>query len=301
MSFQSPGRPGEKRRAAGTQFACPTAVREAEQEPEDVGLEPLGLGGVLDKTFQICKDNFWKLFAISAIPWLIMAAITLVITLIAGIVGLTVHSLGNMSVTALIVTGVLIIPTAIVAFVILVYLAQGAMIHAVSSTYLGREIDVKGSYRFVFNRLGKYVLTSLLATLVIIGFTLSLVVVAISFFYLFQLVTSGLVVRVDLGPPLLRVHICGDKARAVRQGRHHRRHRILGSPAKKLDVAYRESGRGLAAIVLVEAGNSANSLRVDKRRHFMAFPDACVTVGLLLPLPQIAKTVLNKCSAVSAA
>lgn len=175
----------------GPRSPVPPAVREAEQEPEDAGLEPLGLGGILDKTFQICKDNFWKLFAISAIPWLIMAAIALVVTLIVGIVGLTVHSLSNMSVTALIVMGVLTIPTAIVVFVVLFYLAQGAMIHAVSSTYLGRQIDVRGSYRFVFERLWKYVLTSMLVTLVVIGLTLSLVVVAISFFYLFKLVTSG--------------------------------------------------------------------------------------------------------------
>lgn len=285
---------GKSVQPLGPRLPVPPAVREAGQEPEDAGLEPLGLGGVLDKTFQICKDNFWKLFAISAIPWLIMAAITLTVTLIVGIVGLTVHSIGNMSVTALIVMGVLIVPTAIVAFVILVYLAQGAMIHAVSSTYLGREIDVKGSYRFVFNRLAKYVLTSLLATLVIIGFTLSLVVVAISFFYLFQLVTSGWWSALTW-VPLFCVYIyvviklvLFDKVVIIEDiaysGALRRSWMLLTGKAEGAWPRHYWIRLIILLILFVLISIAISWL----------FQTPASLLGLLLPIPQIAKTVLNQ-------
>ncbi|MBI5252271.1 MAG: hypothetical protein HY912_22480 [Desulfomonile tiedjei] len=165
--------------------------REPERQPEDVSLEPLTLGGILDKTFQICRANLWKLLAIAAIPWLITGLITVALAIVVGIIGLTVHNITNMSITMLVVAGVLIIPSAIVFFIAMFYLAQGAMIHAVSSTYLGRKINIKESYGFVFDRLGKFVLTSLLFTLMIFLATAMISVAGTGFYFLFKIVTPS--------------------------------------------------------------------------------------------------------------
>lgn len=171
--------------------AAPPIPRAPEEQPEDVSLEPLTLGGMLDKTFQICRNNFWRLLTIAAIPWLVTAIITVVIAIIVAIIGLTVHNITGMSVTMLIVAGVLIIPSTIIFFVCLFYLAQGAMIHAVSSTYLGRQIKVKESYSFVFDRLAKFALTSLLFTLVIFLATLMAILAGIAFYFMFKVSASS--------------------------------------------------------------------------------------------------------------
>jgi hypothetical protein len=272
----------------------PAVVRETEQGAEDAGLEPLTLGGILDRTFQICRQNFWKLFAISAIPWLIMAVIALIVTLIAGVVGLTVHHLSSMSVTALIVMGVLIVPTAIVVFVILFYLAQGAMIHAVSSTYLGREIDIRGSYRFVFERLWKYALTSMLVTLMVILATVAAALAGISFFYLFKLVMSGWWSAVTW-LPLFCVYIyvvikllLFDKVVIIEDiaymGALRRSWTLL---AGKAEGAWPRS-YWVRLIILL------NLFALISFAISWLFQTPASLLGLLLPMPQIAKTVLNQ-------
>ena len=177
--------------AAAASGSTPPFSEEPEEAPEEVSLEPLTLGGILDKTFQVCRNNFWKLLAISAIPWLVTAIIAIVLAIIVGIIGLTVQSVSQMSITMLVIVGVLLIPSAIVLFVCLFYLAQGAMIHAVSSTYLGKQINIKESYSFVFGRLGKFVLTSMLLTLVILGVIFMTIVAGVGFFYLFALITPS--------------------------------------------------------------------------------------------------------------
>jgi hypothetical protein len=135
-------------------------------------IEPLTLAGILDRTFQICRRNFWKLFAVAAIPWLITAAIGLVVAIIVGIAGLTWKTIGGFPLWILIVAGVALIPSTVVLLIGVFYLAQGAMIHAVSSIYLGREVMVKEVYRFVYGRLGRFFLTSCLFTLAMFGLVL---------------------------------------------------------------------------------------------------------------------------------
>ena len=105
--------------AAAASGSTPPFSEEPEEAPEEVSLEPLTLGGILDKTFQVCRNNFWKLLAISAIPWLVTAIIAIVLAIIVGIIGLTVQSVSQMSITMLVIVGVLLIPSAIVVVVIL--------------------------------------------------------------------------------------------------------------------------------------------------------------------------------------
>jgi hypothetical protein len=162
-----------------------------DEKSESLDIEPLTLAGILDRTFQICRSHFWKLFAISAIPWLFIAAIGLVAVIVIGIVGLTWKSLGGFPLWILIVAGVAVIPSILVVLMGVFYLAQGAMIHAVSSIYLGRQVMIKEAYRFVYGRLGRFFLTSCLFTLAMFGLVLLPMILGAFFFFVFRELTGS--------------------------------------------------------------------------------------------------------------
>ena len=167
------------------------------QEPPDTprggtyALEPLSLGGILDRSFTICRTQFWKLLAIAAIPYLVFAATIIVAAMIMGVVGFTAYSLGTMSTEILVLLAILLIPSAIVFVAAIFYIGHGALIHAVSTTYLGEEVLVLNSYRFVMSRLAKYLLTVLLFTLVTLGSLVATVGFGVALFFLFQELTSS--------------------------------------------------------------------------------------------------------------
>jgi hypothetical protein len=169
-------------------------IRPEENERAGSGeflLEPLSLGGILDRTFQICRAHFWKLLVIAGIPILLIGAIALVVALIVILAGLTWQALGGLPQWIIIAGAVLIIPSLIVILIGIFYLSQGAMIHAVSSIYLGRKVIVKDAYRFVMGRLGKFVLTSFLVALSAFAFTLIPVLIGVAAYFAFSLFTSG--------------------------------------------------------------------------------------------------------------
>ena len=170
------------------------AARPEKDQTVDSGeflLEPLSLGGILDRTFQICRSHFWKLLAIASIPVLITGGIALVGTLVFLLAGFTWHTLGGLPQWIMIAGAVLVIPSLIVFLVALFYLSQGAMIHAVSFIYLSRNIVVKEAYRFVMGKLGRFVLTSFLFVVVAFGFVTAPMLLGIGAYFAFRLFTSG--------------------------------------------------------------------------------------------------------------
>ncbi len=155
-------------------------------------IEPMNLGGILDRAFQICRGYFWKLFAIVAIPWLITMAMFAVIAVVAIlVVGVSIHSLNSISTGVLIVLGITLVPSVLVIAIALFYMSQGALIHAISSIYLGREILVREAYRFVLSKLGRFLLTSLLFLLALFGFTIAPIMLGVLFYILFAMFTSS--------------------------------------------------------------------------------------------------------------
>jgi MFS family permease len=170
---------------------APVMEQEAEPLDELPQIEPLTLGGILDKTFQICRAHFWKLLAIVGIPWAITAAIILGLALVAGVVGLTARNLGEFAPWLIIVAGVALVPSVVIVLVGLFYLSQGAMIYAVSMMYLGKKILVKEAYRFVLGRLGRYFLTSCLFVVVTVGFVLAPIVIGVILYFLSKALTSS--------------------------------------------------------------------------------------------------------------
>ena len=160
-------------------------------DPGEFLLEPLSLGGILDRTFQICRSHFWKLLVIASIPVLIAGGIALVGILVFLLAGLTWQALGGLPLWIMIAGAILVIPSIIVLLVALFYLSQGAMIHAVSFIYLSRNVVIKEAYRFVMGKLGRFVFTSFLFVIVTIGFVTAPMLLGIGAYFAFRLFTSG--------------------------------------------------------------------------------------------------------------
>ena len=154
-------------------------------------IEPLSLGGILDRTFQISRRHFWKLLAIVGIPYLVVAGLVLIVSIVVVIVGFTVQSLGDLPIWVLIAAGVTVIPSIIVAIIAVFYLSQGALIYAVSVVHLGRDIRVGDAYRFVLARLVKFVLTSVLLVIVTFAAILIAVLFGVVLFFISREVFSS--------------------------------------------------------------------------------------------------------------
>jgi MFS family permease len=176
-----------------------TAYQSVHGEPlpggEIVSIEPLSLSGILDRTFQICKGHFWPLIGIMVIPWLAVIVIFMVIGLIAALVGFSAWQTGGKdasTMAVIVIVAVLGIGAIVVAFV-LFYLSEGAVIYAVSQVYLGKKFGVKESYRFMWPRAAKFILTSIMLGFVIMGMFITLFIVAAILFVLSKAITgSGL-------------------------------------------------------------------------------------------------------------
>jgi len=169
-------------------------VKDGPEPPGGDGfsIEPLSFGGILDRTFQICRRHFWKLFAIVVIPYLIVAALAISVSIVAAVVGFTLQALGDVSIWVLIAAAVTLIPSIIVAIIAVFYLSQGALIYAVSVVHLGRDIRVGDAYRFVLARLVKFVLTSVLLVIVILAaFLIAVLFGVVLFFISKEIFSSG--------------------------------------------------------------------------------------------------------------
>ncbi len=176
------------------------AVEEETRGRDDVELElePLTLGGILDRSFQICRGHFWKLFTIVVIPWLLTAIIALIGGAGAVFLGVTRQYLEGIPFWVLILLGVTVVPAIVIVWSLAFFVAQGALIHAVSSIYLGRSVMIGQAYRFVMGRLGKFVGTSFLMIPIMLGLTAILglaggllALVGYGFFLLFKELTSS--------------------------------------------------------------------------------------------------------------
>jgi hypothetical protein len=156
-------------------------------------IKPLSLAGILDRSFQICKENFWPLFGILAIPFVAIFALFLIIALIAAAAGFAAFGIGgkDASIGAAAIVGVMFGLGALVVIFVLFYLSQGAIVHAVSQVYLGRKIGITASYRFIWERAGKFILTSLQMALIVMAGMMGLFIVGLALFGLFYLITGS--------------------------------------------------------------------------------------------------------------
>jgi hypothetical protein len=130
------------------------------------GLEihPMGVGEILDRSFRLLRKHFMLFFIILMIPQG---------TFFLANKGMQVYAKGGVQqgMTSGMVAGYAVsVLLAVVIMMIIQFWAQGALIYAVSETYLGHETSIGRSYGAMRSRLGR-----LLGTMFLMGFLIMLV------------------------------------------------------------------------------------------------------------------------------
>lgn len=175
-----PGSPGTKEIKVAPQGASPGAESEAapaeqsytgeerRSKPRVTGgfqLYPMGIGEILDRSFRLLRNHFWLLFLIILIP-------QAVYFLVNQALGLVFYGGSAMSSPA--AMGAAFGATAFfsaIIFLVIQFWAQGAIIDAVSETYLGHSASVMGSFGAMRKRLWR-----LIGTLLLMGLLIGVVV-----------------------------------------------------------------------------------------------------------------------------
>ncbi|NIQ87629.1 MAG: hypothetical protein GWN93_00420, partial [Deltaproteobacteria bacterium] len=130
------------------------------------GLEiyPMGVGEILDRSFRLLRKHFLLFFIILMIPQG---------TFFLANKGMEVYVQGGVQQgmsPGMVVGYAVAVLLAVVIMMIIQFWAQGALIYAVSETYLGHETSIGRSYGAMRSRLGR-----LLGTMFLMGFLIMLV------------------------------------------------------------------------------------------------------------------------------
>ena len=133
-----------------------------------IEVHPMGIGEILDRSFRLLRKHFLLFFGILLIPQGTFLLITKVVQItLGGDIGQATSMAAGFGISFIL---------ALLVMMILQFWAQGALIHAVSETYLGHNTSLLTSFGAMRSRLGR-----LLGTMILMGFLLGLVVVAIVF------------------------------------------------------------------------------------------------------------------------
>ena len=118
----------------------------------DEPLHPSSLSEILDRTAQIYRSRFLVFFGIAVLP-------TAILLVFAGVAALLIFRIapgsGPASVTSNVVaaiTGFFVFLIALPLLLAATALANAAMSHAAARAYLGQAINIRGSYRAVWQR-----------------------------------------------------------------------------------------------------------------------------------------------------
>jgi hypothetical protein len=132
-----------------------------------IQLHPMGVGQILDRTFRLLRERFWLFLVIMLIPLAVAAGLGVILGLVSAGMGLMGASTGPpMGATFGIGMFFFFLVSLVLLFVLQVW-AQGALISAVSETYLGHQTTVSASYKAMLPRLAKLILTLLLMAVLI--------------------------------------------------------------------------------------------------------------------------------------
>jgi hypothetical protein len=128
-----------------------------------IQMKPMGVGEILDRSFRLLRQCFWLFFIIIFIPQAVFFVVNFGLQpLHSG--DITLHRSLSMwagfGISALL---------AGLIFLVLQFWAQGALIHAVSETYLGHGTSVRTSYGAMQNRLGRLIGTMILWSILVFG------------------------------------------------------------------------------------------------------------------------------------
>jgi hypothetical protein len=128
-----------------------------------IQVHPLGIGEILDRSFRLLRQYFWLFFIIIFIPQAVFFVVNF---------GLQFLISGDMTQDFSLSMGAGFGVSAFLAvliFLVLQFWAQGALIHAVSETYLGHSTSIKASYGAMRSRLGRLIGTLILWSILVFG------------------------------------------------------------------------------------------------------------------------------------
>ena len=119
-----------------------------------IQIHSMAVGELLDRSFRLLRQHFWLFFIIMFIPQGLFFVMRHGVSLVSGISGEGARGTGAGF-------GVFTF-FAFLVFVMVQFWAQGALIFAVSETYLGHSTSIKGSYNAIRKRLGQLLSTMIL-------------------------------------------------------------------------------------------------------------------------------------------
>lgn len=140
----------------------------------DLGLRPLTLGEILDRTFSLYRKNFLLFAGITAIPQLLVLALRLGQTLFVTAPGLTrtarlPRTQPQSDFSSTVLTLVVLAIVGFIVYVVAYLFAQGGTVFAVSDLYLGRSTTIGASLGRMRGQLGSLFGVVLLNGLAIIA------------------------------------------------------------------------------------------------------------------------------------
>jgi hypothetical protein len=127
-------------------------------------LEPMTVGGILDRTFRLYRENVLRYAAIAAViqvplgllAFASMAALTSAATIRPGDAGASGASV------ALALGGFVAVMALLLLSLVGQELANAALLKSISASYLGEDVTVGQAYRFILPRFGWVLLAALL-------------------------------------------------------------------------------------------------------------------------------------------
>lgn len=165
--------PKEKRRPAiiparetpkGVESAPAGMERRAKPRAHPgIQVQPMGVGEILDRSFRLLRQYFWLFFIIIFIPQAVFFVVNFGLQfLISGDMrqDFSLSMGAGFGISAFL---------AVLIFLVLQFWAQGALIHAVSETYLGHSTSIKASYGAMRSRLGRLIGTMILWSILVFG------------------------------------------------------------------------------------------------------------------------------------
>jgi MFS family permease len=159
-------RVAEKKPSLGSEKEGVYAGAERRVKPRvhpGIQLHPMGIGEILDRSFRLMRQHFLMFFFILVIP---QATFFLVSK------GMQISARGGVQQGAPVVMGIGLAVSfllAVLVIMVLQFWAQGALIYAVSETYLGHKTSLGASYGAMRSLLGR-----LLGTMFLMGFLMTL-------------------------------------------------------------------------------------------------------------------------------
>lgn len=144
-----------------------------------IKVHPMGIGEILDRSFRLLRQNFLLFFLILLIPQGTFFLVRKGMHILVG--GEMRQSLTSGMGIGFGISAVL----AVLVMIILQFWAQGALVQAVSETYLGHKASIRASYGAMRSRLGR-----LLGTMILMGILLGLLMLVL--FFLGGMIIGGL-------------------------------------------------------------------------------------------------------------